>query len=280
MAPAAATGSRLCAPAVMIAGGGALVVGVEMRSSEDRLAVTITDGARRGTVSWDRLRCTYRAVIELVPPRPMDGSTITPSNEARSLDGLWDWVVDSQAGVLPGHVILGNRLAEILTVDSLVHRLAGIGFRVDQASTASLLMLRREVERRWGSVTFHGRVHPADPSRSAAGVRREIVVEPADGWILPVLPRFDHPDHGFGWGRLAEATMRTASVLVDLAWSTDRDPATEAAVVDLAVSVLAEVRGDFVWRAESVADWIAGSGELVEPPRHFEQLCFEFHRHP
>ena len=62
--------------------------------------------------------------------------------------------------------------------------------------------------------------------------------------------------------------MRTAELLVELTWSSARDPATESAVTDLAVSVLAEVEPDagFVWRAESVADWLATeTGDLVDP---------------
>ncbi len=237
----------------MIGGSDAPVLEVKTSSAHDLLSVPVSGGQRRGVVSWDRLRCTYRADIDLFAAMPeAQGFAV------QTADAVWSWVSESRSGVLPGRLVIGHRLVELVTIDSVVNRLTSLGFHPDGRSLQSLIDLRSAVRDRCGSVVFQGRL------RSGG---RELVLGLPGGRNLPVSPRFDHPEHGFGWGRRAEATFRTARVLVDMAWSPQRDPATEAAVTDLAVSVLAEVTSGFVWRAESVADWIATeSAELVTGP--------------
>jgi len=244
--------------------------------------VSVSDGRRCGVVSWDVARCTYRAEIDYFAPPP--GTRPQPS---RPVDAWWNWLADPEPEALPGRVVIGHRPVEFLTVDSLVNRLAVLGFHPDPASLNSLLALRSEVHDRCGSVVFLGR-----PGLSAAGsppgLAGEIVLGLPAGGTVPVRPLLEHPDHGFAWGHRAAATVRTAAAMVDLAWGPQRDAATEAAVVDLAISVLAEVRGGFVWRVESVADWIATeTGELSDLRRlavvpesgghqGFRQLSLEF----
>ena len=229
--------------------------------SDERNVVPISDGTRPGLVWWDSERASYRAEIELFPEptgseRPVELSS----------DTWWDWVSDPRPGVLPGRVVIGCRMADLPTIDSLTNRLASIGYRLDRYSHRSLLKFRGIVSERYGSVVFIGRLPPcATASSTAVG---ELVLGLPDGRALPIQPRIEHPDHGFGWGRHGEAVVRTAAVMVELAWSAGNDAATDAAAVDLAVTVLSGVRGGFVWRAESVADWIAAEiGELSDVAR-------------
>lgn len=258
------------------------VVGVTMQRGRHDLEVSVSDGLRRGVVSWDPLRCTYRADIDIVAP----SHDLEPQT-AHTVDAVWEWLATPQPGVLPGRVVVGQHPVELLTVDSLVNRLATLGFRPDRVSLSALFDLRSAVRDRCGSVVFLGRHRPG-ASGSLPYPTGEIVLGLPDGGCLPLRPLIDHPEHGFGWGRRGTAAVRTATVLVDLAWSPGRDAATEAAVIDLAFTVLAEIRGGFVWRVESVADWIATeAGELsdevgraatgTEPntPTGFRQLALE-----
>lgn len=247
--------------------------------------VSVSDGSRRGVVAWDPRGATYRAEIDLFESLPAARPV------ARPQEAIWEWLEDPRGGVLPGRLIVGHRLAELVTVDALINRMVSLGFHPDERSRRDLLGLRSEVAARWGSVTLLGRLHPNDGVFSNAWLGRKLQLGLPDGRFLPIQSRFDHPDHQFGWGRSNAATMRTADVLIDLAWSTSRDAATEAAVVDLAVSVLAELNPmtGFVWRAESVADWIVTeSGDLAllsgshwkanldQRQRPFRQLAFDF----
>ncbi len=244
--------------------------------------MSVSDGRRCGVVSWDRARCSYRAEIDYFASPP--GTGPQPSHP---VDAWWNWLADPEPGVLPARVVIGHRPVEFLTVDSLVNRLATLGFHPDPVSLNSLFALRSEVYDRCGSVVFLGRPGPG-AAGLPSGLAGEIVLGLPAGGTVPVRPLLEHPDHGFAWGHRAAATVRTAAAMVDLAWTPQRDAATEAAVVDLAISVLAEVRGGFVWRVESVADWIATeTGELGEVGRlagpsgsggyqGFRQLSLEF----
>lgn len=274
-------------PLVIVGRSNALAPCVTRGSKQRRgygdLTVPVSDGIRRGLVSWDPRRCTYRAEIDVFEPLPH----IDPPS-ARSVDAVWDWLGDPAPDVLPGRIVVGHRSVELLTVDSLINRLATFGFRPDQSSLGALFDLRTVVRDRCGSMVFLGRPRPAAAGSSASVSTGELFLCPPAGDPLPLRSLLELPDHGFGWGRRGPVAVRTASVLVDLAWSAKRDPATEAAAVDLAVTVLAELRGGFVWRAESVADWIATeSGDLVgeamrmvrrgvsSEPVGFRQLCLE-----
>lgn len=238
--------------------------GVGRSTRHDDLEADISDGTRRGVVSWDRLRCTYRAEVEVFSPSP--GVDQPP---ARPVDAVWDWLADPEPGPVPGRLVLGHRPVELLTIDAVVNRLEALGFRPDRASLGALVALRSAVRDRYGSVVFLGRLRPGASGWLRPTVAAEVLLGLPDAEPLPLRPLVDHPAHGFGWGHRGAATIRTAAALVDLAWSSRRDAATEAAVVDLAVTVLAEVRGGFVWRVESVADWLATeTGELADEVGH------------
>lgn len=271
----------------MIGPPNALVRSVTTSDSHDGLVVTVSDGPRHGTVCWDRVRCTYRAEIDVFAPMPgVDGRT---DHRAPTADSVWAWLADPEPAVLPERVAVGHRPVELLTIDSVVNRLATFGFRPDRASLGALFGLRSAVRDRCGSVVVQGRLHRSARGTPTPRPVAELHLGLPDGEPLPLRPLLEHPDHGFGWGHRGAAAMRTASVLVDLAWSSQRDAATEAAVVDLAVTVLAEVRDGFVWQVESVADWIATesgdlstgargmvSGAEASGPTGFRQLSFEF----
>jgi hypothetical protein len=267
----------------MVGSSIAPVSGVDRSIGHGQLEVDISDGTRRGVVSWDRPRCTYRAEIEIFAPPPG-----VDSPAARTVDAIWHWLSDPEPGPVPGRLVVGHRPIELLTIDAVINRLQALGFRPDRTSLGALTGLRSAVRDRCGSVVFLGRLRPGASGSSRPAVPAEVLLGLPEAEPLPLRPLVDHPAHGFGWGHRGAATIRTAAALVDLAWSTRRDAATEAAVIDLAVTVLAEVRGGFVWRVESVADWlatetgeladevgrIAGAHERYESPGYL-QLCLE-----
>ncbi len=242
-----------------------------VRTSPDpMLTVPLADGRRRGLAFWDGRLCTYRAEIDLfdpvagVEPPPSDTRPSRQTDRVHSIDELWEWLLDPRAGAAPHRVTLGDHLAEFITIDALLLRLEAFGFEPDEESRDALVALRDRVAAEWGSVVFLGRVHPAVGRCPDARLDRDLGIGLPDGRRLPISPRFDHPGHHFDWGRHGPATARTARAMIDLAWSTHSDPATDAAVTDLAVTVLAEISGGFAWRAESVADWIATeTGDLT-----------------
>ncbi len=241
-----------------------VMTGATASSRCDDVAVPVSDGLRRGVVSWDRRRCTYRAEIDVFDPLP----DVEPPS-ARTVDAVWDWLAEPAPGTLPGRLVVGNRPVELITIDALVNRLAMVGFHPDRPSLRALFNLRSVVRERCGSVVFLGHLRPTAPRSSPSVPAAEILLGLPGREPLPLRRLLELHDHGFGWGRRGPAAVRTAAVLVDLAWSQQRDAATEAAVVDLALSVLAELRGGFVWRAESVADWIATeTGELADQFSH------------
>jgi len=249
----------------MVGGSNAPVWGVGRSTGHNDLEADISDGTRRGVVSWDRLRCTYRAEIEVFPPPPGFDSPA-----ARTVDAVWEWLADPEPGPLPGRLVVGHRPVELLTIDAVVNRLEAHGFRPDRTSHRALMALRSAVRDRCGSVVFLGRHRPGAPGSSNSTVVAEVLLGLPEAEPLPLRPLVDHPAHQFGWGHRGAATIRTAAALVDLAWSPRRDAATEAAVIDLAVTVLAEVRSGFVWRVESVADWLATeTGDLAEADGRF-----------
>ncbi len=261
-------------------------VGDMMRfDCDDDRGVVISDGARHGLVVWDDSKGTYRTEIDLFGLSGRPGSAPWRSGtgcSGTSPDRQWQWLADPRPSAIPGRLTIGEGLVELPTVDSLLNRLATLGFAVDGHSRSLLFALRRRVAAECGSTVFIGSTLLEDT------MDRTLDLVLADGRRLPIRPRFDHVDHRFGWGCRTSATVRTAAALVGIAWSPSTAAATEAAILDLAVTILAEVKGGFVWRIESVADWIAaetgdlngswrpGATEIGRGHRtRFEQLALE-----